>query len=529
MKVALVQCPVWGTREPPLAIAQLAGSLKSSGHDVRSFDLNNFLFRNRPSACQNLWAWEQSNFWYDAENVAAYFNDMNDVLEGYVQDILTFDPHIVGFTVTASTSHAVNLFARLLKRKRPGLLVVCGGQHFFDAGRVEDAFRETPVDFILTGEGDETFPELAETLENRSDIMRCAGVHFLRAGTVCYTGDRPPLKNLDNLAYMDLSDLQVTEYEDSGHISIMSSRGCVWQCAFCSSCAFWGKYREMDAERIHQSIFFQTAMRPYAGQIDFHDLVFNANIARVKEFCELVIRYPFPYDHQIKWHANAIVNPRMTREVLDLMYQAGCRGLTFGIESGSQRVLGLMKKPYLIEDAQRVIRDTAGAGIEVTANFMFGFPGETEADFQETLSFIRSLGPSIAHAYPSRTFCALEEHSYLRDHADEFGIKTPVGHHLYWESVDGTNTYPVRLDRCHRFEEVCRESGVKVNCGVQTNVEMDAWFNLGQYYVYHGDHTRAKEYFTKYLERDPHNPVVSALLASIPNGINNQETQERGA
>lgn len=515
MRIALVQCPVWGTREPPLSIIQLAGSLKSRGHDVCSFDLNNYLYRNRSVQHHNLWAWEQSDFWYDPGHVADFFRDVNDVIERYANGMLAFDPHIVGLTVTASSVHSVNEFARLLKKKKPGLLIVLGGQHFYDTDQIGVAFRDIPVDFVLTREGDETFPSLADTIESKGDLMQCPGVHFVHNGEMRYTGDRQSLKNLNKLAYVDFSDLRITDYEDTGHLSIMSSRGCVWQCAFCSSCAFWGKYREMDAERIHQAIFYHTATFPHAGYIDFHDLVFNANIARVKEFCQLVIRYPFPYDHQIKWRANAIVNSRMTRDVLDLMKRAGCHGLTFGIESGSQRVLDLMNKHFIISDAHRVIRDTAEAGIAVTTNFMFGFPGETEEDFQETLAFIRATGPFITRAYPSRTYCALEEHSYLRSHADEFGIKHPVGHHLYWESVDGKNTYPIRLQRCQRFEAVCREVGVQVNCGVQTNVEMDEWFNLGQYYAYKGDRLKAIEYLRQYHNVDPHNSAVSALLDTL--------------
>jgi len=82
-----------------------------------------------------------------------------------------------------------------------------------------------------------------------------------------------------------------------------------------------------------------------------------------------------------------------------------------GIESGSERVLRLMNKWYNINDAERIIRHMYEVGICVTANFMFGFSGETEEDFQLTLDFLKRDGKYMG-VYPSRTYCALEEHPF---------------------------------------------------------------------------------------------------------------------
>ncbi|MHB9154386.1 MAG: radical SAM protein, partial [Endomicrobiales bacterium] len=248
---------------------------------------------------------------------------------------------------------------------------------------------------------------------------------------------------------------------------------------------------------------------PKIGHVDFFDLAFDGDIRKVEEFSKLMIMYP-PYDPRFRfqWNANAIITPKLTPALLKLMKASGCQRLIFGIESGSEQVLKLMRKKYEPEVAVRVIKDAFDAGIKVTCNFMFGFPGETEEDFQKTLDFTRRIGPYVERLYPSRTYCALEEYSYFHEHPEEFGIKTPFNHHLYWETEDGANTYPVRLERCRRFEEFCAKNGVRVDCGVRTSVELDNWFSLGMYYEYKKDYDKVLDCYHQYLKLDPRNTLI---------------------
>jgi len=109
----------------------------------------------------------------------------------------------------------------------------------------------------------------------------------------------------------------------------------------------------------------------------------------------------------------------------------------------------------------------------------------------------------------------MEEFSYVFDHPEEFNIKTPFNHHLYWQTKDGSNTYPVRLKRCQKFEEVCKDNGVNVDCGVKTAVLMDEYFNLGFYYDHEGMYDKAGQYFKKYLELDGENEIVKKRCEEI--------------
>jgi tRNA A37 methylthiotransferase MiaB len=146
----------------------------------------------------------------------------------------------------------------------------------------------------------------------------------------------------------------------------------------------------MCAERIHQEICYHKIKYPLAGHIDFQDLEFNADVNRLKEFCELLIKYP-PFGSKQYWLSNAIVNPLMTKDILALVKASGCKKLIFGIESGSQRVLDMFGKKYKVQDAKRIIKDAYDVGLKVTTNFMFGFPGETEEDFEVLEKAVKEL------------------------------------------------------------------------------------------------------------------------------------------
>ncbi|MEM2174868.1 MAG: radical SAM protein, partial [Candidatus Micrarchaeia archaeon] len=450
MKIVLIQTPVWGTREPPLSIVQLAGQLKSRGFEVKSFDLNNYLYNFQKENYRYLWAWEQSLFWYNQRQVEEFFKDINHLIEDYIEKILEEEPDIIGMSVFASTYYSTVELIKKIKEKNKFIKIIVGGQLFLDNRYVENIFRNCNVDFVVIGEGEETLPELLTLLEMNKDISLCKGLYLKENNNLKFTGKRDLIKNLDNLAYMDFSDLKIDNYDDKEHILMMTSRGCVWNCYFCSSRNFWQGYRQMSAERIYQEIVYHRLVSKSTIQhFDFADLVFNADIKRVMDFCNLLIKYPpFPKELKIDWEANAIIVPEMNYDFFCLLKESGCERLFFGIESGSQEVLNKMNKPYKISDAIRVIKDATKANLNVTLNFMFGFPGETEEDFQKTLNFIEEVAHPLVRVYPSRTFCALEENSYIYKYPQKFGIKIPFNHHLYWETKDGDNTYPIRLKRC---------------------------------------------------------------------------------
>lgn len=509
MKVALVQCPVWGTYDPPLALAQLSGCLKQAGHEVFVFDMNIKLYNSRTQNYKHMWAWEQSSFWYDEENIDKFISDNKALIEEGINKIADTDAMIVGFSISAASKLFSIKVSRMLKKINKDIIIIFGGPLFFYRKSAEEILKEeSAVSMVMPGECEVALTELIDKIGAGKDISDCPGIVFMRQGRLVDTGPARQIADLDALPFLDLNSLPLTDYDDSRHIIFMASRGCIQRCVFCSSRAFYPGYRTMSGKRIFKEIEHhkkeQYPKNPHLGHINFLDLMFNGNMRHFVEFCDLMTETNL----EIGWLANMIIRPEMTPDVIKKMDSAGCRHIIFGIESGSQRVLNLMKKHYYIKDADRIIRDIHRAGITVTCNFMFGFPGETESDFKDTLNFIERNAEFIDRVYPSRTYCAIEEHSYLAGHLEEFDIKPNPSNHLFWENSDGSNVYPERLRRCKEFSECASSLGIEVGNGVQTSVQLDELFNLFQYYETKNDRYNVVYNLLRYFELEPSNEIV---------------------
>jgi len=521
MEVALIQLPQWGVYDPPIALAQLSAYLKNQKIEVKCFDFNIDLYSHRIDEYKTIWANEQTNFWCDRNNVVNFFKAYEIYIQNYINEILKFNPKIVGFSVNVASLYSSLLFAKMLKERRSDIKIVFGGPLFCVPSDIESLLNEGIVDIIVLGEGEETFAELSLFIENNIDLNKCKGICFKKDNKIIKTENRPLLKNLDELPFLDFSDLPLENYDPPGHlgrhISLITSRGCIWSCVFCGPRAYWQGYRTMSARRIYEEIKFHLNNHPEIEHIEFLDLLFNGNMKVLEEFCDLMIKRPLK--KKLKWHANVVIRPEMTEEICRKMKEAGCHHLTFGIESGSQKILNLMRKNYKVEDADTVLRNVHNAGITVTCNFMFGFPYEAEEDFQKTLDFVKRNIRYIDFAYPSRSFCTIEPHSYLEKHMEEFDIIPNPINNLYWESKDGLNTYPVRLRRAEIFSELINSLGGNVGLGLNTSIEQDRYWNLGHFYESKKDFRKSFLYFSKYLKLDPHNSYIKNKKQEIKNNL----------
>ena len=261
----------------------------------------------------------------------------------------------------------------------------------------------------------------------------------------------------------------------------------------------------MSASRIFDEICFQLEKDPDIKHVEFLDLLFNGDMRVLEGFCDLMIKNKI----HVRWHANAVVRKEMTSHIFRKMKKAGCFQLTFGIESGSQRIIDQIQKKFHVEDAGEVIRNCHNSGIAAVCNFMFGFPQETENDFLLTIDFLRSNAEYIDIVYPSRSFFCLEHGSTVERDPERFGIDPGSIHPHYWESMGGANNYLKRRQRCEEFSKIAADLGVYVGLGLGTSVELDKWYNLGCYYMFKGDTAEALRCFDKYLSIDPDNGNVT--------------------
>ena len=178
---------------------------------------------------------------------------------------------------------------------------------------------------------------------------------------------------------------------------IYTSKGCPFQCTYCTvaKTPFYLKSSKSVIEELTE-LYNRYDVR----LISFFDETFTINRQRTIEICKS-IKSSFPALH---WYCNTRVN-LVDPELLLIMYDSGCRGISFGVESGSQRILNNIKKGITIEEAKKAIKWAKNCNLKVYTSFIFGLPGETPDTVRDTMNFIRETLPhgaqfNVAVPYP---------------------------------------------------------------------------------------------------------------------------------
>lgn len=345
---------------PPLGLAYIAGALRENGHAVSIFDGN---------------------------ALGASTQEMTKFIEKY-------SPDLVG--ITSTTPNIFNAFAvaDAVKSFDNEIKVVVGGVHPTVAP--EHTLSNSNVDIVVVGEGDITICELVSALENGENIADVEGIAFKKDEGMVLTPKRKLIPNLDSLPFPVYDLLPIEKYSSlqsskRHFMSMITSRGCPYRCIFCGVQTVFGyTYRANSPERTVNEIEY--LIRNFnIEEILFKDSEFTLNTKRVEKICDLMIEKELG----ISWLCNGRVD-HVTKEMLKKMKLAGCRVITYGVESGDQEILNTLKKQITLEDARKAFSMTKEVGIETVANFMVGNPGDTKETIEKTLAFAKELDPDYA-------------------------------------------------------------------------------------------------------------------------------------
>ncbi len=449
MKVACVFTPWYRRESPSPEFASMIALVKGRGHKVFVFDLNNEIFSQKYSK-RNYWKY----FLLDApdEAVNTFFSEIEEIFRNYCAEILSKDPDIIIFKPIANTySNAIRL-AEIFKKENRDKLIIFSGKYTINKQDIESAIKQqedSPFDFIICGQDEVALPALLEAIETNN--MSNFDLLFRRNGKVIDCINGPVLASLDGLPFFDFSDFDLNSYKYPEKIEMFISRGCPWQCSFCISCIVEGKYRSMSGRRMLQEILYQLNFHRGIKHFRFCDNTINGNTQNLKDFCDLILQEYKKGFPKIEWSGDGMIRSEMDEELLLKMRDAGCVGIGYGLESGSERVVKEMLKPFSIALAERVIRDTHRASIKTTINIMAGFPTETRSDFEETLRFIEKNKENIDEIRLTFSSCRIYQDSYLHKNYEKFGITMLDIDN--WVSNEGANTYEERIKRT---EEICQ-------------------------------------------------------------------------
>ena len=308
------------------ALASAAKMAKLKGYSVKSYDINiesyhYFLDQHG----EDYWKSERYFMWTNKENFDKYIlPDLQPILYRVADEIAFSGVKVVGFSLYSTNYYATMVMVRYLRELVPDICIVVGGPetitgYYWFEGEAKNLFN-----YIFVGEAEETLLHTLETLPEKYPVQQ-------------FIGSVDSRLDLDVYAYPDYSDYSLTNYLMSG-ASIETSRGCVAKCSFCTETHFW-KFRSTTPERVVEEI--ENQVEKYGVKhFWFVDSLVNGDIKNFIQLLDLLIEKPW----KIGWNSYARCDGRMTEEVFKKITDSGCSALSFGVESGSQKVLDDMKK-----------------------------------------------------------------------------------------------------------------------------------------------------------------------------------------
>ncbi len=307
-------------------------------------------------------------------------------LERALRIIRQARPRIVGIYSMVTINHHATALAKQLRTEAE--LLVAGGPL---PSLVPEEFLDV-FDAVVLHEGEHTFLKLVKHHLDGTSWHDVLGIAFANNDGTCRVNQSRPFEmNLDTIPFpaRDMFPNQSYKYFWQAHhgytvTSQITTRGCPYLCDFCSNPVFGRSYRERSAKNVVTEM--REIERLGYDRVFFTDDCFTQNPNRVEEICEILIKEKL----DLEWMCLSRAD-RLDRKTAAKMAKAGCVQIFFGIESGDEHMLRIMKKHIVPSDVERVIDSAKRAGIATGGFFILGYPGESNSSLLETLRFSSAL------------------------------------------------------------------------------------------------------------------------------------------
>lgn len=384
MKVLLIMPPLLrliGVRFSyfPIGLGYLAACLKKDGISVYIYNAEN------PSRTEELHRTSNLNMLKQYDNYLYSINDDNHIIWQEIKQVVEdISPDIIGLSVSTAKIASALKISLLCKEVKRDSSVVWGGPH--PTIQPDEVLHNQAVDFVIRGEGENTFVELIRQLgKDESDFTQIEGLSYRQNNRIIHNQVRPLIGNLDELPFPAKDCVLFPERYFPWDMGVMvSSRGCPFNCAFCGAGNIWGRSaRQRTIDNIIQEIKY-TVKRFRTKQIFFWDDTLNLNRQRLIDLCLRLIQEKIG----ITWRCTARLN-LLDRELLKIMRKSGCNSMDVGIESGSEKILKAINKELTLKQIITGIKLIRKSGINFNAFFMIGFPDETEEDIRQTFDLMK--------------------------------------------------------------------------------------------------------------------------------------------
>lgn len=354
-----------GSFWPSLGLGYLAAVARQEGYSVKIIDSN----------AQRLWGTR------------------------LVKNILSNNPRWVGISATTLTIDTVGKIAREIKKRSPKTIVIVGGAHM-TAVPVETLKRYKAIDIGVIGEGEEVLKNLLYTLDKKRSLKKVSSLAIRDGTEIVITGNRGFIQNLDSLP-LPAWDLfpnfpsgyrpALNTFKKLPAAHLFTSRGCSGTCLFCDRSVFGRVTRMHSAKKMMEMVEYM-ATNYGISEIQFYDDNIALFPERLEQFCKALIKSKL----NVSWTCQARCDMLSERK-LKLMKKAGCWQIGLGIESGSDKILKMLRKGETKKLMKKAVELTNKAGIEAKGYFILGSPGETKETLRETVNFILSVPLTYVH------------------------------------------------------------------------------------------------------------------------------------
>ncbi|MBI4062705.1 MAG: B12-binding domain-containing radical SAM protein [Elusimicrobia bacterium] len=361
---------------PPLGLAYVAGALKSVGYQVSLVDgIGEALHRyGRASGYDDLL--------------------IHGLSPSEVIDRIDPRADIIGLSNMFSNQWLfIQDLAMAIKKAYPDKLLVLGGEH--PTACADYIIQSCPdIDVCVLGEGEETILDLADAYRQGKGFHNVAGIVFRNDQKAVMTPKRARIREIDEIPEPDWSLVPVETYIDNActygvnvgrAMPILASRGCPYQCTFCSSPQMWTTRWSARKPDLLLAEMRRYIERYNVTNFDFYDLTAIVKKQWIIDFSQLLIKEKLNIRYQL---ASGTRSEAIDEDVIGLLRESGCRLVIYAPESGSVEELRRIKKKVNIDKMLSSMRAAHDAGMETKANMIFGMLGATWKDVFHSFMFI---------------------------------------------------------------------------------------------------------------------------------------------
>ncbi len=313
-------------------------------------------------------------------------------IDGIMAVVDDWRPDVVGLSCLTPSATRCEAISMGIRKRHPLVRIVWGNIHASYFAR--DILAAGNADAVVHGEGEYTMADLVDAYAGDTPAERIRGISLKIGGEIVRTDDRPLLMDLDVLPYPAWHLFPVDRYGllpfadiEKPILTMLSSRGCPFNCSFCGITYKKEAYRKRSVSKVIEE-FDYLIDRFRVRQIGFVDAIFPLSKQHCRDFCNSMIARGV--NRKVIWTTETRVDI-VDDEMAGLLKEAGCRRLIFGIESGVEQLLHNVNKNYTLDEVRAGVGSAHRAGLETIGLFMLGLPGETVELARQTVEFAKSL------------------------------------------------------------------------------------------------------------------------------------------